>query len=55
MDWEDTPKTTVDPEVRAYVYNLVSAVRSISLWESIMAKKDYSLVELVPMKTAATC
>ena len=35
MDWEDSAHSTVDPEVRAYVYSLVSAVGKILVLEEL--------------------
>lgn len=56
MEAEITPVGVVDPEVRAYVYSLVSAVSIIILCCGHNGTKSTSsLVEPAPTKMADTC
>jgi len=55
MEDELTPRGVIDPEVRAYVYSLVSAVRTIILCcRHNGTKLTSSLVEPAPTKMADT-
>lgn len=56
MDWEDPSRGVVDPEVRAHVYSLVSAVSEVvTLFQWIVETNNANSLEgPAPTSMAAT-